>query len=123
MSWNLTTDRPIFIQIIEQIQIDIISGKYAPGQKLPSVRDLAGIASVNPNTMQKALAELEQTGIVFSQRTIGRFITEDKNMIEALKEKLALEKIVEFLDDMQRLGFQKQEIISIMAETVKGDTQ
>ena len=85
MPWNLNSSRPIFIQLIEIIQIDIISGKYAPGGKLPSVRDLAAEAAVNPNTMQKALSELERSGLVFSQRTSGRFITEDTKMIEELK--------------------------------------
>ncbi len=93
MPWNLTSDRPIFMQLIEIIQHDIISGKYAPGDKLPSVRDLASAAAVNPNTMQKALSELERSGLVYSQRTSGRFITEDHTMIEQLKESLAKEKI------------------------------
>ena len=82
MAWELDSDRPIFIQIVERIQMEIISGKYSPGDKLPSVRDLAAVAAVNPNTMQKALTELERTGLVYSQRTSGRFITEDAKMIE-----------------------------------------
>ena len=69
MAWELDSDRPIFIQIVERIQMEIISGKYSPGDKLPSVRDLAAVAAVNPNTMQKALTELERTGLVYSQRT------------------------------------------------------
>ena len=84
MPWNLDSDRPIFIQIIERIQVDIISGLYKPGDKLPSVRELAQEASVNPNTMQKALSELERTGLVYSQRTSGRFITEDTAMINKI---------------------------------------
>lgn len=67
MPWNLNSSRPIFLQLIEIIQMDIISGKYPPGGKLPSVRDLAAQAAVNPNTMQKALSELERSGLVFSQ--------------------------------------------------------
>ncbi len=97
MSWDLNSDRPIFIQIIEKIQMDIISGQYCPGDKLPSVRELAGEASVNPNTMQKALSELERTGLVYSQRTSGRYITEDAAMIGKLKEQLA-EGIISDLD-------------------------
>ena len=72
MPWNLDSDRPIFLQIIEKIRLDIVSGYYQPGDKLPSVRELAAEASVNPNTMQKALSELERTGLVYSQRTSGR---------------------------------------------------
>ena len=112
MPWNLNSSRPIFLQLIEIIQMDIISGKYPPGGKLPSVRDLAAQAAVNPNTMQKALSELERSGLVFSQRTSGRFITEDKHMIEELKSTLAKEKIKEFLYSMQQLGFQKEETIA-----------
>ena len=121
MPWNLTSDRPIFMQIIEIIQLEIISGKYRPGDKLPSVRDLASEAAVNPNTMQKALSELERSGLVYSQRTSGRFITEDVKMIEELKSSLVKEKIHEFLENMQKLGFQKEETIRLMTETLKGE--
>ena len=121
MPWELDSDRPIFIQIIERIQMDIIAGIYKPGDKLPSVRELAAIASVNPNTMQKALTELERTGLVYSQRTSGRFITEDTKMIEALKSNLAQEKITEFFDNMSKLGFEKAETLSLIQECIKGD--
>ncbi len=120
MPWNLNSDRPIFIQIIERIQTDI-SGVYKPGDKLPSVRELAQEASVNPNTMQKALSELERTGLVYSQRTSGRFITEDTAMIENLKSELAKEIIEQFLDRMKKLGIQKEEAISLISEISKGD--
>ena len=82
MPWNLDNDRPIYLQLMERIQHDIISGVYQPGDKLPSVRDLAVEAAVNPNTMQKALSELERCGLVYSQRTSGRFITDDTAMIK-----------------------------------------
>lgn len=121
MPWNLDSDRPIFIQIIETIQMDIISGVYRPGDKLPSVRELAAEASVNPNTMQKALSELERTGLVYSQRTSGRFITEDTAMIDELKAELAKEIISQFLDNMKKLGFQDEETMSLMAKTIKGE--
>ena len=121
MPWNLNSDRPIFIQLIEKIQMDIISGVYIPGDKLPSVRELAQKASVNPNTMQKALSELERTGLVYSQRTSGRYITEDTAMIENLKSELAKELIMQFLDNMQKLGIQKEEAISLISEISKGD--
>lgn len=123
MPWNLDSDRPIFIQIIEKIQMDIISGVYSPGDKLPSVRELAAEASVNPNTMQKALSELERTGLVYSQRTSGRFITEDTTMIDELKSELAKEIISQFLENMQKLGFQQDETISLMKQTIEGETK
>lgn len=123
MAWNLNSDRPIFLQIVERIQMDIIAGTYQPGDKLPSVRDLAAEAAVNPNTMQKAFSELERTGLVYSQRTSGRFITEDANMIHDLKSSIAKEKITEFLYAMQKLGFQNEEILSLMNQTMKGDSK
>lgn len=121
MPWNLNSDRPIFAQLIECIQLEILSGKYQPGDKLPSVRDLAQEAAVNPNTMQRALAELERTGLVYTQRTAGRFITEDEKMIEQLKKDLAQETIQTFLESMQRIGFSKEETIEFINQTVKGE--
>ena len=97
MSWNLDSSRPIYAQIIEKVSLDIVSGKYQPGDKLPSVRDLAAQAGVNPNTMQKALSELERENLVHSARTSGRFITEDKAMIEKMREELASTQIKDFL--------------------------
>ena len=123
MPWNLDSDRPIFIQIIEKIQMDIISGVYKPGDKLPSVRELAAEASVNPNTMQKALSELERTGLVYSQRTSGRFITEDTKMIDDIKSEMAREIISQFLENMQKLGFQKDETVSLMKQTIEEDAK
>lgn len=122
MPWNLSSDRPIFLQIVERIQFDIISGHYQPGQKLPSVRDLASEAAVNPNTMQKALSELERTGLLYSQRTSGRFITEDTTMIDELKTSIAKEKIEEFFNSMQHLGYQPNEILSLLSECVQNST-
>lgn len=123
MSWNLDSDRPIFMQIVEKIQTDIISGTYVPGDKLPSVRELAQEASVNPNTMQKALAELERTGLVHSKRTSGRFITEDTTMIHKLKSELAEEIIQEFFENMQRLGFHKDETIKLITEVIRREAK
>ena len=122
MPWNLNSDRPIFLQIVERIQMDIISGKYKPGDKLPSVRELAAEAAVNPNTMQKAFSELERTGLVYSQRTTGRFITEDTTLIYELKTTLAKEKITEFIALMQQLGFSKEEILALISDIMKGET-
>ena len=121
MPWNLNSDKPIFMQLIEIIQHSILSGTYPPGSKLPSVRDLASQAAVNPNTMQKARAELERSGLVYSQRTSGRFITEDISMIEELKNTLAKTTIEQFLKSMQQLGFQKEETVALITEFLKGE--
>lgn len=116
MSWNLNSERPIYAQIMERITLDIVSGIYPPGARLPSVRDLAQDAGVNPNTMQKALSELERTGLVISQRTSGRFITEDLTMVEKVKQNLASMQIREFLGKMEHIGFTKETIIQLIEQ-------
>lgn len=122
MTWNLDSGRPIYAQIIERVQQDIISGKYQPGDKLPSVRELALEASVNPNTMQKALSELERSGLVHSERTSGRFITEDISMIEKIKEELANTQIREFLTKMSQMGFDRKETITLIEKMLKEES-
>lgn len=119
MPWNLDADRPIFLQILERIRMDIISGKYTPGEKLPSVRELAAQAAVNPNTMQRAFAELERTGLVYSKRTSGRFITEDQEMINTIRADLAKEKILQFLESMHQLGYEKEQTLSLMRQAME----
>lgn len=121
MPWDLDNDRPIYLQLMEKIQQDIVAGVYKPGDKLPSVRDLALEAAVNPNTMQKALSELERNGLVHSQRTSGRFITEDEKMLMHLKENLASEHIREFIEKMKQLGFPEEETLRLIQEAIKGE--
>lgn len=121
MSWNLDSSRPIYLQIVERVSLDIVAGKYLPGDKLPSVRDLAAEAGVNPNTMQKALSELERNGLVYSLRTSGRFITEDKAMIEQMREELAATQIQEFLDKMRQMGFDRKKVIQLIEKMLKED--
>ncbi|WP_294241439.1 GntR family transcriptional regulator [Pseudobutyrivibrio sp.] len=116
MPWNLNSDSPIFVQIIEHLQNDIVSGYYKPGDKLPSVRDLAAEAGVNPNTMQKALSDLESTGLVHSERTSGRYITEDDNMIKNLRKSLVDVQIESFFKSMEKLGFTKEQIVELVRQ-------
>ena len=105
MNWNFRSDLPIYSQLVELLTRSIVSGHYAPGQRLPSVRDLALQAGVNPNTMQRAFAELERLELVSSARTAGRFVTEDAGRIHRAREELAREQVSEFLKNMQLLGF------------------
>lgn len=119
MPWNLDSSRPIYLQIIERVQMDIITGRYQPGDKLPSVRDLAQEAAVNPNTMQKALSELERSGLIYSQRTSGRFITEDKELIHQVKKELAAAEVSAFVAHMKQLGITPEEIRQLLAETIE----
>ena len=118
MPWNLDDNRPIYLQLMERIQQDIISGVYGPGDKLPSVRELALEASVNPNTMQKALSELERSGLVHSQRTSGRYITRDEQMLKQLKHDLAFQHIQEFMEKMKQFGFAESEIFQLLQEVI-----
>ncbi|NLO09039.1 MAG: GntR family transcriptional regulator [Clostridiales bacterium] len=111
MQWELNTDKPVYLQLVEQIQAEIISGSYKPGDKLPSVRDLAAQATVNPNTMQRAMTELEREGLVYTNRTAGRFITSDEDLIKQLKKQYITSVIQEFLDRMKQLGLELDEII------------
>ncbi|MFL0246852.1 GntR family transcriptional regulator [Candidatus Clostridium stratigraminis] len=119
MAWELKSDRPIYLQLIEQIEIQIFSGIYEPGSRLPSVRELAQEAGVNSNTMQKALSMLEENGLLYTNRTSGRYITEDTKMIQLIKEKLAKEQISEFLEKMKSLGFAETEILSAITSILK----
>lgn len=114
MSWNLKADRPIYTQIVEYIQTKIVSGLYKAGDKLPSVREMAAEAAVNPNTMQKAFTELERLGLVYTQRTSGRFITEDQKMIDDVRNQLAEEKITEFFEIMKQLGFKEEDTVELI---------
>ena len=116
MRWEFSNDAPIYTQLIQQVKVGIVAGMFPPGERLPSVRELATEAGVNPNTMQRALAELERDGLVYSQRTAGRFVTEDNTMINQAKRSLAERHVKTFLEAMLRLGFQKDEIIDLISK-------
>lgn len=116
MGWTLNADRPIYLQIIDKLSSDIAAGIYKPGDRLPTVRDFALEASVNPNTMQKALSELERVGLVYSKRTSGRYITDDIELISQYRQKLASKEIQQFLTRMQQLGFNKEQTIQLIKE-------
>ncbi|MBD5500703.1 MAG: GntR family transcriptional regulator [Lachnospiraceae bacterium] len=120
MAWNLNSDRPIYTQILEKIQVRIVSGIYQPGEKIPSVRELAAEAGVNPNTMQKALSELERSKIIITQRTSGRIVTEDLEMIKKTRNQLAKDQIEAFIKRMEALGFSKEDIIALLEREAGG---
>lgn len=113
-AWEFTSDKPIHVQIISEISHRIISGKYELGSKLPSVRDLAAEASVNPNTMQKALSALETGGLIYSERTSGRFVTNNMTLIEKAKEELAVSYAEKFLSSMEGIGYGKEDSMEIL---------
>ncbi len=119
MAWKLNNERAIYLQIIEEIQMRIIAGIYQPGNRLPSVRELAAEAAVNPNTMQKAFSELESSGLIITLRTSGRTVTEDINMIQKLKTEIALEEVKVFFKKMSQYGFTNKEIIELVQKSMR----
>ncbi len=121
MAWDFKSDRSIYLQIIDHFIIGIISGEFLPGSKVASVRELAAEASVNPNTMQRALTELERQGFLYTQRTTGRFITEDIEVIDNAKNRFATENVQGFLKRMKKLGLNKKEIINFIENYYEED--
>ena len=101
---------PIYLQIVSEIKKQIVSGKLIPGERIPSVRELALTYKVNPNTMQKALIELEENGLIKTERTNGKFVTEDENIINKIKNDYADNLTQNYLSEMISLGITKQEI-------------
>ncbi len=114
MHFEFNNDRPIYLQLVEQLELYIISGQFPPGSKLPSIRDLALQAQVNPNTMQRALQELEDKRLIITERTNGKFVTDDTNFLEQQQLKHARHQIQKFLADMQKLGFSRNDIIDYL---------
>ena len=116
MDHIFNNERPIYIQLVEKIKLEIVSGKLKIGEKIPSVRDLALTAKVNPNTMQKALAEIENEGLIYTERTNGKFVTENKELIEKIKKEMAEEKVKNYLNDMNNIGINYKEAIKYLQE-------
>lgn len=120
MAWNFKNDRPIYTQLLEQIEQKIISGEYSAGSRIPSVRELSAEAAVNPNTMQRAMAELENKGLVITNRTSGRTVTEDESVLEQMKKNKALGHTEQYLRVMTELGYGQEEIMKLIK---KGENQ
>lgn len=116
VEYNFDNERPIYIQLVEKLKSEIVSGKLKQGERIPSVRELALTARVNPNTMQKALVELEHEGLVYTERTNGKFVTNQKEVIETIKKELAKQKVERYLNDMKEIGITKQEAIRYLQE-------
>ncbi|MCR5468099.1 MAG: GntR family transcriptional regulator [Lachnospiraceae bacterium] len=121
LEWEFKKGVPIYMQIIEKMEMDLLSGKYKPGDKLPSVRDMAMEAGVNPNTMQKAFSEMERSGLIYTERTAGRFVTTDHGRISALKSELSVKYLDELFETLHSLGFTDSEILSAVKEKCEGE--
>lgn len=112
MPWNFSNDKPIFQQLVDIITHDIVSGKYQPGDKLDAVRDFAVSAGVNPNTMQRALAAIEETGIIYTKRGDGRYVNEDTSIIDEIRNKYVSDNIQTFLTTLRALGLDDKQILN-----------
>ncbi len=119
MGWSFSDDKPIFLQIVTEISNSIVSGKYAPGEKLPTVREFAVMAGVNPNTMQRALAEVEQNGLIITKRGDGRYVTADTSKIKDIGMLRLTQASDDFIVAMVELGFTKAEILSQIENRLK----
>ncbi len=116
MSYIFDNERPIYLQIVDIITNEIISGVLKPGEKINSVREYALIMKANPNTVVKALALLEDKKLIITERTNGKFVTSDLSIIKKYKENVFLEKIDLFLKEIDQMGYTKEEVIKILKE-------
>lgn len=116
MDWTFTDDRPIWQQLTEQLTVRILKGEYPPGGRLPAVRELASQAGVNPNTMQRALTQLESDGLAVANRTAGRVVTDDIAAIEAIRHRMAKEIVAKFYTAVGELGYSRQEAAALLKE-------
>ena len=114
MEFTFDNNIPIYIQLLDYLKIYLISGVFKSGEKLPSVREFATSFKVNPNTMQKALSELESMKLIYTERTNGKFVTEDKELIEKLKDEYALTLAKSYFQGMKRIGLGKAESIKYL---------
>ena len=121
MDWNIDNNKPIYIQLVDKLKSKIISGEIPPGAKLESVRNLAEDAGVNPNTMQKALIELEREELVYSKRTSGRFVTDNEERIKRMREEVANREIENLKLILMELGYSEEEIINLIINNIKGE--
>ena len=116
MEYIFDNERPIYLQLVEMYKIEIVSGKLGPGEKLPSVRELAIICKVNPNTVQKALSELEDMNLIYTERTNGKFVTDNKEIIENARKELAKEKLNNYINEMKNVGITYSEAVDYLRE-------
>ena len=120
MSWIFDNKKPIYLQIMERIKLQIVSHTLEPNQQLPTVREFAAEAGVNPNTIQRALSELEREGFVYSKRTTGRFVTENQELIAQSRRQLSEKELEHFISSMTHFGYEKEELPGVVADHIKG---
>ena len=116
MAWSFSTDRPVYIQIADRIKKSVLSGEYEAGQQIPTVRQLALEAAVNPNTVQHAFTELENEGIIIAKGTLGRFVTEDNQVVQAVREDMARCLAKAFVIEMGQLSISPEQALELIRE-------
>jgi len=119
MTWEFDNNKPIYLQLLDILKFKIISGELPAGSKFSSVRDMAEEAGVNPNTMQRALAELERENLVYSQRTSGRFVTDDEEKIKSMREEVANIEIKSLSEILIKLGYEKNELVAVITKSLE----
>ena len=122
MDWNIAAGRPVYVQLVEQMELALVNGTFPPGSKIPPVRELAAQAGVNPNTMQRALQELESRGLLQAQRTAGRTVTAEAYALQQLRRKRAAALAADFLRQMKALGLDRSETEELLRQTAEGGT-
>lgn len=122
MSWNFDEKSPIYSQIAQRIKMQIVSQEIKSGDQLPTVREYAEAAGVNPNTMQRAFTELEREGIVYSQRTAGRYVTDDQKLISEKRRELSRSELETFVINMIKMGFAKGQLITELEAFLREET-
>ncbi len=118
MPWDISSERSVYLQLVDIIKQKIMAGEYKPGQRMESVRELAAEAAVNPNTMQRALAELEREGLLYTNRTSGRFVSEDALRIGDLRLENAEQRTAEFYNEMVKNGFTAAEVRELLEKVI-----
>ena len=120
MAWKFDSNLPIYIQIMNKIKQEIVSKELAVGERLPSVREYAEIAGVNPNTIQRSLSELEKEGFIYTNRTAGRYVTDNEALISEARQALALEELKRFVGTMEKLAYPADELANLVNTYLKG---
>lgn len=113
---NFQSDKPIYLQVVEEVKLKILCGELHPGEKLESVREMASRLAVNPNTIQRAFLELERQGFIVTQRAVGRFVSEDQEFLEQIKQQRIRGTIQQFVEEMARYGVKPKEVIAYLIE-------
>lgn len=119
MAWKFSSDKPVYLQIADRIIKKVLSGEYSAGEQIPTVRQIALEAAVNPNTVQHAFSELENEGLIISKGTLGRFVTDDVEVVTACRRRMAEQLVREFAKNMEQLSITKEQAVTMVEEVME----